>query len=258
MGLQMSDAGSKKKKILNTSLKSKSVVENIIDKLTEAIIAGELKPGDRLPTETELSESFHVGRNSVREAIKVLAAFGVVHIRRADGTFVSDQFSHRMLDPMLYGIILEKDSIREIMELRQVFDTGILQVAVEKATKRDIKAIEAALENLKREIFYDQASASRVLDADIAFHKAVILSADNVLIWQIAGYIDRLTIPSRVRAMQLIIDLNRKEDFIRLHERLLEIIRDRCPEDIPQAVEDHYQYWRRESADGPSKEMETP
>jgi DNA-binding FadR family transcriptional regulator len=136
------------------------------------------------------------------------------------------------------------------MELRQVFDTGILQVAVEKATEKDIEAIGTALENLKREIYYDNASASRVLDADIAFHKAVILSADNVLIWQIAGYIDRLTIPSRVRTMQMIIDLNQKEEFIRLHERLLEIIRDRHPEDIVQAVKDHYQYWRRESADG--------
>ena len=70
---------SKEGSILSTSLQNKSVVENIIDKIISAIIAGELAPGDQLPTEIELCRDLGVGRNSVREAIKKLEAYGVVY-----------------------------------------------------------------------------------------------------------------------------------------------------------------------------------
>ena len=53
-------------------IKNKSVVQTVVDSITKAIIAGELKPGDKIPTELELAESFGVGRNSIREAIKIL------------------------------------------------------------------------------------------------------------------------------------------------------------------------------------------
>lgn len=70
-----------------------SVVQRVIDRLTEAIVSGELKPGDRIPTEMELAEQMGVARNSIREAVKILVYIGVLEIRRADGTFVCDGFS---------------------------------------------------------------------------------------------------------------------------------------------------------------------
>lgn len=69
-----------------------SVVQRVIDRLTEAIVSGELKPGDRIPTEMELAEQMGVARNSIREAVKILVYIGVLEIRRADGTFVCDGF----------------------------------------------------------------------------------------------------------------------------------------------------------------------
>ena len=117
---------------LKEAVGGKSVVSKIVDNITNAIINGELAPGDKLPTEGELSESMGVGRNSVREAIKILEAYGVVHIKRAEGTFVSQEYDSKMLYPVLYGIILQKDSTKQIMELRKVIDVGVLQLAVDK------------------------------------------------------------------------------------------------------------------------------
>lgn len=79
-----------------------------MDQITNAIINGELLPGDKLPTEPELCETFNVGRNSVREAIKILEAYGVVEIKRASGTYVRKEYNYKMLYPILYGIILQK------------------------------------------------------------------------------------------------------------------------------------------------------
>ena len=101
-----------------------SVVQQVIDRLTYAMIYKELRPGDKLPTEMELASSFGVGRNSIREAIKILVSFGVLDIRRPEGTFVTNGFSDKMINPLLYGIILDQsDSIDSLKELREWVDT---------------------------------------------------------------------------------------------------------------------------------------
>ena len=134
--------------ILSRSLQNKSIVSRIVNQITDAIINGELKPGDKLPTETSLCATFEVGRNSIREAIKILEAYGVVYIKRPDGTFVNDRYSQKMLDPMLYGILLEKNSSDEIIQLRKVLDIGIMQQIMHTITPEQIAHIEGCLENL--------------------------------------------------------------------------------------------------------------
>lgn len=87
-----------------------SVVQRVLDQITQWIIAGKLAPGDQIPTEFELSQSLGVSRNSVREAIKILVYLGVLEIRRAEGTFVCSGASVRMFNPLLYQIILSAGS----------------------------------------------------------------------------------------------------------------------------------------------------
>ena len=232
--------------LLKKSLANKSVVDRVVDQLTGAIINGELKPGDKIPTELELAESFQVGRNSVREAIKVLEAFGVLHIKRSEGTFVSGEFNKRMLDPMLYGLLLHKDSGTEIHDLRQVFDTGILNVAIGMASPAGIAAVRQSLEALREAAVASPPSAERLLSADVAFHKAVVAATENALIASVAGYIDRLTIPSRFQTMQSIMEAGHLPSFIRLHERIVEVLEARDATRIADTVKDHYQFWRKQ------------
>ena len=70
-----------------------STVDTIVNQMVEQIIDGTFCPGQRIPTELELAESFGVGRNSVREAVKILCAYGILEIRRADGTYICSDFS---------------------------------------------------------------------------------------------------------------------------------------------------------------------
>ncbi|GHU05514.1 hypothetical protein FACS1894158_08530 [Betaproteobacteria bacterium] len=238
----------KKTGLLSKSLADKSVVDRVMDQITGAIINGELKPGDKIPTELELADAFQIGRNSVREAIKVLEAFGVLRIRRAEGTFVSEEFNRRMLDPMLYGLILQKDSGTEIHDLRKVFDTGVLHVALAKANKTAIKAIRIRLEELRLAASAIPFSLDRLLAADIAFHEVVVDSAQNALLSSVAGYIDRITIPSRIKTMQRIVESGKIDAFLELHERILSIFEKRDESRITDTVKDHYQFWWRQIA----------
>ena len=113
-------------------LNSKPLVEQIIDMFTEAIIKGEFKPGDKIPSEMELCERLQVGRSSLREAIKILVAYGVLSIHRGDGTYIQDSFSEKMLYPVIYGIILQKDSSKSLFDMRQIIDAGSIQLSMDK------------------------------------------------------------------------------------------------------------------------------
>ena len=110
----------------------KSVVDQVMDGIISQIIDGTLHPGDKLPTEMELCKQFGAGRNSVREAVKKLQAYGILYIKRADGTFVSENYNQKMLDPMLYSIILQKNSWQEFVEMRSVIDIGTLNIIIQR------------------------------------------------------------------------------------------------------------------------------
>ena len=236
---------SDKKSLLNASLAKKSVVDSVVDQITSAIIAGELKPGDKIPTELELCESFQVGRNSVRESIKVLEAFGVVYIKRSEGTFVSSSFNRRMLDPMLYGLILAGDSDDSIIELREVFDIGLMFVVMKKADEKDMYYINKELKIIEKEVMMENSSAERVLEQDIRFHTAIVLSTHNEFIENIANYIDRLTIPSRTKTMQDILDSDERIRFINLHQDIVSIIENKEYDKVNKTIEEHYMFWKQ-------------
>ena len=128
-------------------IKSKSVVQTVVDSITKAIIAGDLKPGDKIPTEMELAESFGVGRNSIREAIKILVYYGVLEIRRAEGTFVCDGFNKIMIDPMIYGVILHQSrDYVNLMELREMMEVGVMRLAIVKYEESELEKLREKLD----------------------------------------------------------------------------------------------------------------
>ena len=113
------------------SLKKESVVQSVINCLTDAIRSEDLKPGDKIPPEPELAESLGVARSSVREAIKILTYLGVLESKRSEGTFVCSGYKESMIDPMVYGIILNQDSFDNLMELREMTEAGMMRLAIE-------------------------------------------------------------------------------------------------------------------------------
>ena len=132
-------------------IKNKSVVQTVVDSITKVIISGELKPGDKIPTEMELAESFGVGRNSIREAIKILVYYGILEIRRAEGTFVCNGFNKIMIDPMVYGVILhQSEDYVNLMELREMMEVGVMRLAIAKYDEAELEKLHEKLEILKR------------------------------------------------------------------------------------------------------------
>ena len=218
-----------------------TVVNRVIDAITSDIIEGRLLPGDKLPTEMELCAKYGAGRNSVREAIKQLEANGVVYIKRADGTFVSDAYSPKLLDPMLYSIILQENSRQDFVKLRSVIDIGILHVILENAdTKKIVPELMELLDKMEAELKKKEPDPSLVVDLDVAFHSRIVEAAGNPQLETIMDYIIRLTVFYRRENLLELIQRGETGRFIALHRRWLEVMENRDVEHIDQAVLDHY------------------
>ncbi len=231
---------------LSKPMLTKSIVDRIIGRITNAIINGELLPGQKIPTESELCENLQVGRNSVREAIKALVAMGVLDIRRAEGTFVAEGFSDRMLDPMVYGLILEGGNSPAIMELRRLFEVGTLKLAIEKADEEDIEEMQKALNELRRVIQKKHPNRDDILDADINFHKALERTIDNPLVEKISAVIERLSRVTRARAVDYFIKNNELAAMLQLHQNVLDVVVKKDETAVSGVVDEHFKYWENE------------
>lgn len=223
-----------------------SVVQRIIDKITDAIISGELKPGDRLPTEMEMSASFKVGRNSVREAVRTLAAYGVVEVRRPEGTFVCSGFSQKMINPMLYSIIMQKeDSYKDITQLRQIIETGVMSIICQQGlTPRETEILEEQYELLCEKINAADYDVADIADCDMLLHKTIANLTRNPLVITIHDIVAELTRESRYRTIKHIFEENDRQYLIDTHREQLDSLEGKNPNKLEDVVDHSYIYWK--------------
>ncbi len=229
-------------------LPNKSVVDRIIERLTQAILNRELRPGQKIPTEVELCESLQVGRNSVREAIKVLITMGVLEIRRSEGTYVTEGFSERMLDPMIYGLILESGDSFSVIELRTLLETGILHLAIEKRNSDDLQSLRDCLERMRFLATERPRSVDDLLAVDVDFHRLLSQMVKNPLLTKIYTVIERLTLPARVLTIRRYVDREEQNLFIGLHQELYQVVEDRDVAAANRVMDEHFAHWRRMSS----------
>lgn len=220
---------------------SESVVQQIIDSLTEAMINRELRPGDKIPTEIELAEELGVGRNSVREAIKILVYLGVLEIRRAEGTFVCEGFSESMIDPMIYGIILDKeDSYEDLMELREMVEVGVMQLAMQKVEKEDLRLLEEKLACMKSEIDKGPENIEKVFKADNDFHDIITAMGKNAIVTKINQVVRMLTYALRYQTVLTMLQEGRGQELYNAHMNIYEILAEGRNCNLNQAVRETY------------------
>lgn len=223
-----------------------SVVQQVINKITDAIASGELKPGDRLPPELELIEAMHVSRNTLRAAVQTLRAYGVLEVRRPEGTFVCRTFSPQMVNPMIYRIILAKqDSDQELIGLRKIMDMGISKLVIQQGLSEQRTAeLEALYEDLEKKLRAEKPDIEAIVEADLRFHDGVAKATHNDLAVTFNDLLLNLTAESRVRTIRRIFANKDAEYLVRVHRMHLDALEKRPGSDIDEALEYSYLYWK--------------
>jgi DNA-binding FadR family transcriptional regulator len=168
----------------------RNLTSELIDRLTGEIIAGNLAPNERLPTEQEMMSTFGVSRTVVREAIAVLRAEGLVETRQGSGAFVSADLQRRpfRIDPEGLQSIGE---VVNVMELRIAVESEAAGLAAERRTKTDLARIARSIDAFRRAIERGETA----VDADYEFHAAIGSATGNTYFSQFLGFLGRFIIP---------------------------------------------------------------
>ena len=163
-------------------LNRQPVASTITNLLTRSLLSKQLKPGDKLPTESELAHTLKVGRNSVREAIKMLSSLGAIEIRRGVGTFISTSMNASVLHPLIMSLVYRLGTSMELWELRVLVEAGVVELAIQKASPEDLLAIKQANERIRHALASNPLDIGLVRDLDLAFHRCLLHATQNPLL----------------------------------------------------------------------------
>ena len=161
---------------------SRALHGQVAHEIGRRIASGALPEGGFLPREAELSGEFSVSRQAVREALKVLAAKGLVTSRRRAGTCVTPRSSWNLLDPDVLAwhpvSRLPPELLRDLVELRHLIEPVAAELAAARGKREQIAVIGAALDAMHRSVG-DPEAFNR---ADAEFHSAIFTASGNTLI----------------------------------------------------------------------------
>lgn len=223
------------------AVKGRDLGKQLAERLARDLFSGFYKPGDLLPKETELTQTFAISRVSVRAGLQILVSLGIVRRYTGQGTVVSEYRDWNMLDPTVTGWMVEHaapniDFLNELFEFRQTVEPMIATIAATRASARDLAAIEEAFFGMEHAVnaidgrAFDQHALD---DADVAFHTAIYRATHNI-IWAQLAHILRPSIQLIVRKTNAsAAELN---DTLRRHKALMECIRLRQPEAASSAA----------------------
>ena len=159
------------------------LAEKLADQIRQELANGSSKPGDRLPTEREMSDSYGVSRAIVREAMGRLKQDGIVVTRQGSGAFVADSSTPTL---RLHVVPSDAEDLRSVVELLSAIRSAASAHAASRRTPAQLAAITHWYKAIGRAIRNGQPGE----EEDIAFHRAIIDAAGNPLFLQILEFLD--------------------------------------------------------------------
>ena len=206
------------------------VFEQAVGQIRAAILSGQYKPGERLPTEADLSSVLGVGRSTVREAIRVLEAEGLVDSRRGAGTFVAQKPGLAATrGEVLRWLSQREETVIQILEVRTGIEWLTASLAASHRTDEVIAQLESIVETQWQEAHAAETTPNvdSLADLDIRFHFAISEASGNAIAHEIVAHI----LPAFSEANCAILWVGRTiSDSIREHETILEGIKTSEPQ----------------------------
>lgn len=205
--------------------------------LAESIRSGDLRPGDRLPTESSLVQTYGVSRTVVREAMSRLNAQGLVETQQGRGSFV-------LTGPSAVPFSIDAsaartpDELLELLDLRLGFETEAAGISARRADARRITAVRAALAAFEKEV----ASPGASVAADFEFHRSIALASGNRYFLQLLDSLGRTAIAAPRDRISMA-DESGAPSHLSLvaveHENIYRAIARRNPDDARAAMRVH-------------------
>ncbi len=153
----------------------------IQDRLRRFILDSQLRPGDKLPTEKELSGRLGASRSAVREALRSLEALGMIEVKHGKGRFLRAFDVASIASNLAYSLTFDAASIRDLLEVRRTLETSFIAQATRKLEASRIDRLYAIVEQMAL-----SADAGRAfIEEDMAFHKVLFGALHNEVLKKI-------------------------------------------------------------------------
>ena len=223
--------GTNPKEVRIKSLKRETLSKQVVDQIIDLLMTGQLKPGDKLPPETELTDMLVVSRPVLREALTSLENMGVIQRKTREGTFFSDKIGSKPFSIML---ALSAGDIPSVIEARISLELGLVTMAAEKITDEQLRKLEENLQAMS-------VNKEDYRDIDKEFHRIIGFSANNPIL---EGIIDPLLdmIDETLRQVS-----SAERDHARTleqHQAVYEALKKRDPIEAYTAMYRHLNYGR--------------
>ena len=224
------------KKDLDIPLKRDKLYDQVANQIEKLIIEESFHPGDKLPSERNLAVQIGISRTVVREATRILNVRGLVKIKPGKGTFVQKLTPNDAAAPISLFLKLQQsaNTFLNLCEVRFTLETEIAGLAAEKATDKDITAMEAAVQDMAGHV----ENEHEFVEYDLAFHSSVAEATQNDLYSILLAPITDLLLEFRLTAYSC--DSQRSiEGGLTHHSRILNQIKKRDRKGAQSAMRDH-------------------
>jgi GntR family transcriptional regulator, transcriptional repressor for pyruvate dehydrogenase complex len=220
--------------ILNSDFESvrRSKVYEDVARQIERLILKKLKPGDKLPSERELSEVLGVSRSSIRDAIRSLELIGMVEPRQGAGTIVKEVTADAVVNPLANALKLKEDLVGELLDFRRMLEPPLAARAATHATADDTAEMEEILNRQEEKLRRGETT----IPEDTGFHYAIALASGNSVVLKVLDIIMDMLRDSRERSLQV---EGRPQKSLAGHRRILAAIKRHDAEAAKDAMRRH-------------------
>ena len=213
---------------------NRALSEKIIAQISDALVAGELKPGDRLPPERELAEQFGVSRTVIRDAVKTLAGRGILHVKHGAGIFVttSEENAIGRLGALSDILPLQGVRLRDLFEIRKVLEAEGAEWAARRRNDYHLERLRGILEDAHR----NSENLEVLSERDAQFHVAIAEASQNLVLVRVMLTLLDLLAQSRRESLSI---PGRAELSLKDYERIVEEIEAQRHEGARETMLEH-------------------
>jgi GntR family transcriptional regulator, galactonate operon transcriptional repressor len=210
--------------------RKRNLFTHVVEELGIRIVRGDLKPNEAFPNEADLGREFGASRSVIREAVKSLAAKGLIESRTRTGIRVLAPMHWNLLDVEVlawrYSAMPPAQFYHELFEIRLMIEPEAAFLAAQRASQKQIDAISEAYEGMAAA----SAAGASGTEKDLAFHRGILAAAQNPLLLQMGNLIAvGLYISHRISSESYTV-------FLPLHKKVLDAIAKRSPEAARRAM----------------------
>ncbi|MFN2186463.1 MAG: FadR/GntR family transcriptional regulator [Anaerolineae bacterium] len=220
---------------MSVHLQRSTLVHSVAEQLRQMILAGDVQPGEYLPSRKDLAARFGVGISTIHEAIQALTALGLVASHPGKGTWVREDALETIVHRSEFESRFGELDAHLVCEARSVIEVALTELAAQRAASEDVERIWEAIAAM------EAATQSTVdfVEADLDFHLAVAQAGKNSLLEQFYHISRKLL--SRV-VTELVREQAAREESIRIQRVIAKAIEQRDPLQARQAALDHMDY----------------